>query len=122
VDVLHEDDAEAVLREMAAQHVLVEIALTSNDLILGVHGAEHPLSAYRSHDVPVALVTDDEGVSLTDLTHEYARAVTDQHLDYPALKAMARNSIVFSFADDSTKARLRSALEDGFARFEARRE
>ena len=122
VDVLHEDDAEAVLREMAARHVLVEIALTSNDLILGVHGAEHPLSAYRSHDVPVALVTDDEGVSLTDLTHEYARAVTDQHLDYPALKAMARNSIVFSFADDSTKARLRSALEDGFARFEARRE
>jgi hypothetical protein len=121
VDVLREDDHEALLREMAARHILVEIGLTSNDVILGVRGAAHPLSAYLSHGVPVALVTDDEGVSGSDLTHEYLRAVIDQHLDYPALKAMARNSIVYSFADDSTKSRLRSALESAFVEFESGR-
>jgi adenosine deaminase len=120
VDVLQETDAESLLREMAARHVLVEIALTSNDVILGVQGAAHPLSAYLSHGVPVALVTDDEGVSRSDLTHEYLRAMTDQHLDYRALKTVARNSIAYSFADDSTKARLRSALEDALGKFEAR--
>ncbi len=46
VDVMYEDDAPALLREMAAKRVLVEIALTSNDLILGVAGKRHPLSAY----------------------------------------------------------------------------
>jgi adenosine deaminase len=66
----------------------------------------------------VALVTDDEGVSVSDMTHEYLRAVTDQHLDYRTLKSMARNSIAFSFADDRTKSRLRSELENAFTRFE----
>ena len=120
VDVLQEDDAESLLREMAARRVLVEIGLTSNDVILGVRGAAHPLAAYLAHGVPVALVTDDEGVSVSDMTHEYFRAVTDQHLDYRTLKSMARNSIAFSFADDSTKKRLQSDLENAFTRFEAR--
>jgi adenosine deaminase len=120
VDVLQEDDAESLLREMAARHILVEIGLTSNDVILGVHGAAHPLATYLAHGVPVALVTDDEGVSLSDVTHEYYRAVTDQHLSYRTLKSMARNSIVYSFADESTKTRLRSELEADFARFERR--
>jgi hypothetical protein len=119
VDVLHEEDPESLLREMAGRHVLVEIGLTSNDVILGVTGAAHPLSAYVSHGVPVALVTDDEGVSRSDLTHEYLRAVTDQHLDYRALKTMARSSIAYSFADDTTRSRLRSALEAAFVEFES---
>jgi len=118
VDVLQEDGADSLLREMANRHVLVEVALTSNDLILGVRGAAHPLSAYLAHGVPVALATDDEGVSVSDMTLEYARAVTDQRLGYLALKTMARNSIVYSFADDSTKKRLRSELEQAFERFE----
>src|SRR5262249_47861481 len=71
VDVMQEDDAESLLREMASRHVLVEIALTSNDVILGVRGTAHPLSAYLAHGVPVALVTDDEGVSVSDMTLEY---------------------------------------------------
>jgi len=121
VDVLREDDHESLLREMAERHVLVEVALTSNDVILGVRGAAHPLSAYLSHGVPVTLVTDDEGVSGSDLTHEYLRAVIDQRLDYPALKTMARSSIAYSFADDSTKSRLRSALESAFVEFESGR-
>ncbi len=119
VDVLQEDDAESLLREMAARRVLVEIALTSNDVILGVRGAAHPLAAYLSHGVPVALATDDEGVSVSDMTLEYYRAVADQRIDYLTLKSMARNSILYSFADDATKKRLQSELERAFARFES---
>jgi hypothetical protein len=118
VDVLQEDSAESLLRDMAARHVLVEVALTSNDVILGVRGAAHPLAEYLSHGVPVALVTDDEGVTASNMTLEYARAVTDQHLGYSTLKAMARNSIAYSFADDTTKKRLQSELERAFERFE----
>jgi hypothetical protein len=118
VDVQQEEDAESLLREMAARHVLVEVALTSNDVILGVHGQAHPLATYLAHGVPVALATDDEGVSISDMTLEYARAATDQHIGYVALKTMARNSIAYSFADDSTKKRLQADLERDFVRFE----
>ena len=118
VDVMQEDDAEGLLREMAARKVLVEVALTSNDVILGVRGASHPLAAYLSHGVPVALATDDAGVSRSDWTQEFYRAVTDQHANYRTLKTMARNSIAYSFADDSVKARLRAQLDTAFTRFE----
>jgi hypothetical protein len=120
VDVLDENDAEGLLRLMAARHVLVEVGLTSNDVILGIRGAAHPLAAYLSHGVPVALATDDEGVSVSDMTQQYFRAVTEHHLDYPTLKRIARNSIEFSFADQPTKTRLLTSLDESFARFESR--
>ena len=97
VDVMYEDHPEQLLQEMAARHVMVEINLTSNDVILGVHGADHPLPMYLKHGVPVALSTDDEGVSRIDLTHEYVRAAEDFGLDYPTLKQLARNSLTYSF-------------------------
>ncbi|GGA20891.1 adenosine deaminase family protein [Dyella nitratireducens] len=97
VDVMYEDRPEQLLEEMAKRHVMVEINLTSNDVILGVRGADHPLPIYLKHGVPVALSTDDEGVSRIDLTHEYVRAAEDFSLDYPTLKQMARNSLTYSF-------------------------
>jgi adenosine deaminase len=118
VDVMYEDDANGLLREMAAKHVVVEIALTSNDLILDVSGKRHPLSAYLHAGVPVALVTDDPGVSRSSDTEEFRKAVEEQGLDYPALKRLARNSIAFAFVDAATKARLASNLEAAFAAFE----
>jgi adenosine deaminase len=44
VDVMYEDHPYDLLKEMAAKRVMVEINLTSNDGILGIKGAEHPLS------------------------------------------------------------------------------
>lgn len=99
VDVMHEDDAHALLREMARRGVLVEIALTSNDVILGVRGADHPLSAYVAAGVPVALATDDEGVSRSEMTMEYLRAARDQGMGYLELKTMARNSLEHAFVE-----------------------
>ena len=74
VDVMYENEPQALLKELAERHIMVEINLTSNDVILGVSAPWHPLPNYRAAGVPVALSTDDEGVSRIDLTHEYTRA------------------------------------------------
>jgi adenosine deaminase len=95
--VMNEHDPVGLLREMAERKVLVEICLTSNDVILGVKGDEHPLPVYMKYGVPVALATDDEGVSRSDMTHEYLRAVEDYAISYKDLKDMARNSLEHSF-------------------------
>lgn len=95
--VMNERDALGLLREMAERKVLVEICLTSNDLILGVRGDEHPLPVYLRYGVPVALATDDEGVSRSDMTHEYMRAAENHGLTYTDLKRLARQSLEHSF-------------------------
>ena len=118
--VMYEDDPLALLREMAAKKVLVEIALNSNDLILGVKGSRHPLRTYLKYGVPVALVTDDAGVSRSTLTLEYRKAVEEQGIDYRTLKRMARNSIEYSFAEAPVKARLKTELDAAFLAFERR--
>jgi len=95
--VMNEHDATGLLEEMARRKVLVEICLTSNDVILGVRGEEHPFPVYLRYGVPVALATDDEGVSRSDMTHEYVRAAESYHLSYLGLKRMARQSLEHSF-------------------------
>jgi adenosine deaminase len=97
VDVMHEDRPYELLKEMAAKHVMVEINLTSNDVILGVTGKDHPFPIYRKYHVPAALSTDDEGVSRIDLTHEYVRAAETYALSYADLKQMVRTSIEHAF-------------------------
>jgi adenosine deaminase len=85
------------LAKMKRDGVAVEICLTSNHSILGVDGRAHPFKLYRSAGVPVFLNTDDEGVSRSNLTSEYVRAVREQGVGYADLKEMARNSIEYSF-------------------------
>jgi adenosine deaminase len=97
VDIAGEDWAGNTLRTMADRHVLVEIALTSNEQILGVKGDQHPFPLYRRFGVPVALATDDEGVERTDLTAQYQRAVTTYDLRYSDLKTMARAALQHGF-------------------------
>jgi adenosine deaminase len=97
VDILYEDHPHQLMKEMAANHVMVEISLTSNDVILGISGKDHPFPLYRMFNVPVALSTDDEGVSRIDLTHEYVRAVQTYDLSYADLKKMVRTSLEHSF-------------------------
>jgi adenosine deaminase len=47
--------------------------------------------------VPVALSTDDEGVSRIDLTHEFVRAVETYGLRYADLKQLIRTGLEHSF-------------------------
>jgi adenosine deaminase len=97
VSVMLEKDPLGLMKEMAQRNVLVEINLTSNDIILGVSGDEHPLPIYMKYGVPVALSTDDEGVSRSDMTHEFLRAVAGYHLPYREMKRMTRQSLEHSF-------------------------
>ena len=97
VDAMYETNADALLREMAEGHVMVEVNLSSNEGILGVKGAEHPFPIYFASKVPVALSTDDEGVSRIDLTHEYVRAALDYNLTYDNLKKLARTGLEHAF-------------------------
>jgi adenosine deaminase len=97
VDVMYENRPNDLLKELAAKHVMVEINLSSNDMILGVAGNSHPFPLYRKFGVPVALSTDDEGVSRIDLTHEYVRAVQTYNLHYADLKKLARTGLEHAF-------------------------
>jgi len=97
VAVMYETDALGLLQEMAKKNVLVETCLSSNDLILGISGSDHPLPIYLKYNVPITLATDDEGVSRSDLTHEYVRAAQTYKFSYGDLKGMARQSLEHSF-------------------------
>jgi adenosine deaminase len=97
VDVMYENQPTDLMKELAAKHVMVEINLSSNDVILGVAGNSHPFPLYRKFGVPVALSTDDEGVSRIDLTHEYVRAVQTYNLRYADLKKLVRTSLEHAF-------------------------
>lgn len=95
--IAFEDKAEDTMARMASEGIAVEINLTSNAVILGVKGADHPLRLYRAHGVPVVLSTDDEGVLRSDMTNEYVRAVHEQGLTYGELKQIARAGLAYSF-------------------------
>jgi adenosine deaminase len=99
VDIAYETDAPELLQTMAKRGVAVEICLTSNDVILGIRGKQHPLPMYLRNHVPVALASDDPGVSRIDLTNEFQRAVEEFGLTYAQLKMLARNSIEYSFLE-----------------------
>ena len=149
--IAFEDNAEDTMTRMAKAGIAVEINLTSNAVILGVKGADHPLNLYRAHGVPVVLSTDDQGILRSDMTNEYVRAVHEQGLDYSTLKTIARAGLQHAFlpgaslwadaeqlvpvtvCDDlatpacgkylaaNEKARLEADLEQRFAKFEAAR-
>lgn len=96
-DIAYEDAAPETLARMAREGIAVEVNLTSNAVILGVEGSEHPITLYRSMGVPVVLSTDDEGVLRSDMTNEYRRAAMEQGLGYAELKDLARASLEYAF-------------------------
>jgi adenosine deaminase len=118
VDLSYESDSGGLAELMRRNRVLVEISLTSNDQILGVRGNQHPLPEYLKAGVPMAISTDDEGVSRTHLTQEFLRAAIDYKLSYAELKEMARNSLKYAFVEEPEKTRLQKDLEDRFRAFE----
>src|SRR5262249_53105174 len=112
VALAFERDMEGLIAEMRARPVVVEVNLTSTDLILGVRGKDHPLPAYLAAGVPVVLSSDDAGISRIDLTNEYMRAARDYGLAYRSQKARARNALI---SPSRAGAKRRAALA-GFAR------
>jgi len=96
-DIVYNPDVETLLSFMAGEGILVEVNVTSAEVILGVEGKEHPYELYKEYGVPMALSTDDEGVSRIDITNEYQKAVNWFDLEYAELKELSRNSLQYSF-------------------------
>ena len=49
IDIAYDNDMAGLLQQMAQEDILVEINLTSNDVILQVSGAEHPFTTYLQY-------------------------------------------------------------------------
>ncbi len=142
--IMWEDDVYGLLKTMRDEGIAVEICPTSSDGILKVSGDRHPFRLYWDAGVPVVLATDDEGVSRTNLTLEFAKAARQFGLSYGEMKWLALNSLEYSFlpgesyfvkgdynfprrdadalAATSTKARLQCLLLKEFAAFEDKME
>ncbi len=120
IAIAYEHDSAGLLADMRKKGVMVEINLTSNDVILGVKGSAHPWSLYRKAGVPTALSTDDEGVSRIDLTYEYMRAVTEHDISYSEMKQLSRNSIIYAFLPKNRKQEILNTLEHDFQIFEGK--
>lgn len=97
VSIAWENDLSQLFQEMKRRGTAIEVCLTSNATILGVSGDRHPFNFYRKEQIPLCISTDDEGVSRSNLTLEYARAVRAYDISYADLKDLIRNTIEYSF-------------------------
>ena len=52
VDIAHTPELYALLKKMAQDRILVEINLTSNDVILGIKYPYHPFEPKKAYDLP----------------------------------------------------------------------
>ena len=120
-DIAYEIDALETVKKMKDKKIAVEILLTSNELLLGVKGNDHPFPYYVEAGVPVVLAGDDPGIMRTSHTQEFYLAASRYPLiTYLDLKGFALNSIRYSFLDDRTKERLLEVLNKKFRAFEER--
>jgi adenosine deaminase len=119
VDLRWERHPNALMDTMVKAGTCVEINLTSNRQILGVSGKKHPIRDYWDNGVRIVLSTDEEGVSRTDLTHQYQQAVDDHGFGYRDLKTMAKNALRCSFLPKAQKQRALAKQRTMFKTFEA---
>lgn len=87
------------LNVMKENKIPVEICLTSNEIILGVKGEEHPFNLYRKYGVHLVICTDDEAVSRGNIVIEYLKAIKRYDISYEELKNLIRNTLEFSFLE-----------------------
>lgn len=119
VDIAQESDAVGLMALLKAKNIPVEINLTSNQFILGVQGAEHPLPVYLKHGVPFVISSDDPGVSRNMLSGEYALFASRYKPSYDTVKKAAYDSIRYSFLTQEEKTAQLRTLDRRYARFEA---
>jgi adenosine deaminase/adenosine deaminase CECR1 len=119
IDLAHETNAVAIMKRMREKDVPVEINLTSNGVINGVKGENHPVTLYRKYGVPYVISTDDAGVTRHNLANEYVLFASRYKPGYAELKKASYDSIRYSFLGAADKARLTKQLDQRFAKFEA---
>jgi adenosine deaminase len=105
-----EDDAVVAL--LIERQIPLGVCPSSN-LTLGLypHLREHPIEALRQRGVAVCVNTDDPALLGIDLTGEYQRCIDTFGWNDDVIRQVAATSIRSSFASESVKAQLASALE-----------
>jgi hypothetical protein len=119
MDIAHETNPLGIMKKMRDQQIPVEVNLSSNDFILGVKGAAHPVTLFRKYGVPFVLSTDDAGVSRNNLSGEYVLFAARYQPTYAEVKKLSYDSIRYSFLADTDKQRLLKGLDGKFGKFEA---
>ena len=106
-------DDPTLLSELAARGIPLAVCPTSN-VLLGVAPSleEHPLRRLWEAGIIVSINTDDPGFFDCDLTGEYTIAGRLLDLDRDGYGRLALNSVESSFAPESLKQELRSAIAD----------
>jgi adenosine deaminase len=99
VSVAWNDDVYRLLKYMRDNKIGVTICPTSNEAILNVDPKDSQFGLYWQADVPIAIATDDEGLSRTNLTNEFAKIISAFDLSYNEVKWLAFSSIDMSFAE-----------------------
>lgn len=98
VSIAWNEQVYELLKKMRDDKIGVTVCPSSSEAILGVSGGDtHPFKLYWNADVPVAIATDDEGLSRSNLTNEYAKIAKWFNLEYGEIKWLAFNSIEMSF-------------------------
>jgi adenosine deaminase CECR1 len=99
---------------------LVEINLISNLLLEYVSDySQHPFPEYLRVGIPVALSTDDRGMWDSNMSDEFFVAVREFNLSWEEIVKLGRNSLQYSFLDESTKQRLLAGYDKRIAAFAA---
>lgn len=110
-------DPDTMLR-MRYGPFLVEINLISNLLLEYVSDySQHPFPEYLRTGIPVALSTDDRGMWDSNMSDEFFVAVKEFNLSWEEIVKLERNSLQYSFLDESTKQRLLANLDKRMAAF-----
>ena len=104
----------------SARKAAIEINLTSNSFILGVKEANHPVTLYLRHGIPVVISSDDMGVSRNNLSNEYILFASRYQPNYDQLKSIVYNSIRYSFLSEADKQKHLRLLDQKFLQFEAK--
>ena len=109
-----------LLADLARTRTVVEVSLTSNELLLGLADDAHPFMTLWNAGVPVVLATDDAGIFRTDLSREFTLAATRYPwLRYRDFQTLARRSLEYSLLPGDSlwaadRSRPVSACADGF--------
>jgi adenosine deaminase len=104
------EDAELV-NLLADRQIPLVICPVSN-ISLGVYKtmAEHPIDALRRAGVPVSVNTDDPALLNTTLKKSYEECAAAFGWNKETVRSLAATSVDASFADPSTKARIKDDL------------
>lgn len=116
-NVLTDDDLVLHLRQGIA---FVEINLVSN-LMLEYVGdySQHHFAEMLRLGIPCGLSTDDSGMWDSGMTDEYMTAVTEFNLTWEELIRCGRNSLQWSYLEETLKAKLLAEYDRDVKAFEA---